>query len=80
MADVEVHIDLDGSPRPVGLLRRHASRREETVTFECDETWLADDERFSISREQQNCLARFPGRITASGSGKFTHSALGKCR
>jgi hypothetical protein len=48
MADVEVYIDLDGTPRPVGLLRRHASRREETVTFEYDETWLADDERFSI--------------------------------
>lgn len=40
MADVEVYIDLDGTPRPVGLLRRHASRREETVTFEYDETWL----------------------------------------
>jgi serine/threonine-protein kinase HipA len=48
MADVEVYIDLDGRPRPVGLLRRHASRRDETVTFEYDETWLADDERFSI--------------------------------
>jgi serine/threonine-protein kinase HipA len=48
MADVEVYIDLDGAPRPVGLLRRHASRRDETVTFEYDETWLTDDERFSI--------------------------------
>jgi hypothetical protein len=48
MADVEVYIDLDGAPRPVGLLRRHASRREETVTFEYDETWLADDQRFLI--------------------------------
>ena len=48
MADVEVYIDLAGAPRPVGLLRRHASRREETVTFEYDETWLTDDERFSI--------------------------------
>jgi serine/threonine-protein kinase HipA len=48
MVDVAVYIDLDGTPRPVGLLRRHASRREETVTFEYDETWLADDERFSI--------------------------------
>lgn len=48
MADVEVYIDPDGIPRPVGLLRRHASRRDETVTFEYDETWLADDERFSI--------------------------------
>ena len=33
MTDVEVYIDLDGAFRPVGLLRRHASRREETVTF-----------------------------------------------
>ena len=48
MADVEVYIDLDGTPRPVGLLRRHASRRDETVTFEYDETWLTDDECFSI--------------------------------
>ncbi|TDQ99471.1 serine/threonine-protein kinase HipA [Paraburkholderia silvatlantica] len=48
MVDVEVHIDLAGTPQPVGLLRRHASRREETVTFEYDETWLADVERFSI--------------------------------
>ena len=48
MTDVNVYIDFDGMPRPVGLLRRHASRREETVTFEYDETWLADNERFSI--------------------------------
>ena len=48
MADVAVYIDLDGAQRPVGLLRRHASRREETVTFEYDETWLDHDERFSI--------------------------------
>lgn len=48
MADVEVYIDLAGKPRSVGLLRRHASRREETVTCKYDEAWLADDERFSI--------------------------------
>jgi hypothetical protein len=36
MADVAVYIDLDNTPRPVGVLRRHASRREETCT---DTTW-----------------------------------------
>jgi serine/threonine-protein kinase HipA len=48
MADVEVHIDLDGTTRPVGLLRRHAARRAETVAFEYDNTWLAEKSRFSI--------------------------------
>lgn len=48
MTDVEVHIDLDGSTRRVGLLRRHVARRTETVTFEYDDVWLADKNRFSI--------------------------------
>lgn len=48
MPDVEVHIDLDGTTWPVGLLRRHVSRRAETVTFEYDDAWLADNKRFSI--------------------------------
>src|SRR3712207_9215189 len=48
MPDVEVHIDLDGETRRVGLLRRHAARRTETVTFEYDGAWLADRDRFSI--------------------------------
>ncbi len=48
MPDVEVHIDLDGEPRRVGLLRRNVVRRTEAVTFEYDDGWLADDNRFSI--------------------------------
>jgi serine/threonine-protein kinase HipA len=48
MPDVEVHIDLDGTTRPVGLLRRHLARRAETVTFEYDDAWLTDNNRFSI--------------------------------
>ncbi len=48
MADVEVHIDLDGRVHPVGLLRRHAARGTETVTFEYDEAWLNDADRFPI--------------------------------
>lgn len=34
MTDVEVHIDLEGQVRRLGLLRRQMSRRSETVTFE----------------------------------------------
>lgn len=48
MAEVEVHIDLEGHTRLLGLLRRQASRRVETVTFEYDASWLTDDKRFSI--------------------------------
>ncbi|WP_426441172.1 type II toxin-antitoxin system HipA family toxin [Bradyrhizobium genosp. P] len=48
MPDVEVHIDLDGATQPVGRLRRHVARRAETVTFEYDDAWLADKNRFSI--------------------------------
>jgi hypothetical protein len=69
MADVEVYIDLDGTPRPVGLLRRHASRREETVTFEYGETWLAGDERFSI--EPAECVGMSAEYATDNpGAGK----------
>ena len=42
MPDVEVHVDLAGETRPVGLLRRHVARRAETITFEYDPKWLAD--------------------------------------
>jgi serine/threonine-protein kinase HipA len=48
MADVEVHIDLDSQTRRVGLLRRNVVRRTETVTFEYDDRWLDDANRFAI--------------------------------
>lgn len=48
MPDVEVHIDLEGETRPVGLLRRHSARAGESLTFEYDPSWLADANRFSI--------------------------------
>ena len=51
MRDIEVHIDLNGTTRPVGLLRRHAGRgRIDAVTFEYDEGWLADANRFAGRR------------------------------
>lgn len=48
MPDIEVHIDLDGRTRPVGLARRNLVRGSETVLFEYADTWLADAERFSL--------------------------------
>ena len=48
MPDIEVHIDLDGRTRRVGLARRNPARGSETVLFEYADTWLADAERFSL--------------------------------
>jgi serine/threonine-protein kinase HipA len=48
MPDVEVHIELAGQTSRLGLLRRHTTRRLETITFEYDDAWLADPDRFSI--------------------------------
>lgn len=48
MPDVEVHIELDRQTRRLGLLRRHTTRRFETITFEYDDAWLTDPDRFSI--------------------------------
>lgn len=60
MTDVEVHIDLEGQVRPLGTLHRQASRRGETVTFEYDETWLGDANRFSIEPALTLTAGAFP--------------------
>jgi serine/threonine-protein kinase HipA len=48
MTDVEVHIDLDGNTRRVGLARRNLARGAETIAFEYADDWLRDPDRFSI--------------------------------
>ena len=60
MTDVEVHIDLEGQVRPLGILHRQASRRGETVTFEYDEAWLGDANRFSIEPALTLTAGAFP--------------------
>lgn len=60
MADVEVHIDLEGKVRRLGLLRRQMSRRSETVTFEYDADWLQDASRFSIEPALKLTAGTFP--------------------
>ena len=46
--DIEVHIDLFGGTRRVGLLRRAPRRDGETVTFAYDDSWLKNPEGFSL--------------------------------
>jgi serine/threonine-protein kinase HipA len=60
MTDVEVHIDLEGQVRPLGILHRQVSRRGETVTFEYDEAWLGDANRFSIEPALTLTAGAFP--------------------
>ena len=50
MTDVEIHIDLEGQIRPLGIFSSAGVTPGETVTFEYDETWLSDANRFSIGR------------------------------
>jgi serine/threonine-protein kinase HipA len=48
MSDIEVYIDIAGAPRAVGLLRPHAARGGETITFGYDPAWLAEPGCFSL--------------------------------
>jgi serine/threonine-protein kinase HipA len=48
MADIEVHVDLDGRTRPVGLAHSNRVRGNETVVFEYVPEWLADPDRFAL--------------------------------
>jgi serine/threonine-protein kinase HipA len=48
MTDVEVHIDLGGHTKRVGLARRNLARGTETITFEYGDDWLRNPDRFSI--------------------------------
>jgi serine/threonine-protein kinase HipA len=48
MADIEVHIDLEGRVRAVGVARSNRVRGKETITFEYVPTWRSDAEHFSL--------------------------------
>ena len=48
MAEIEVHIDLEGRTRHVGTARSNRVRGAETVVFEYASSWLSDPERFSL--------------------------------
>ncbi|MBI4695679.1 MAG: type II toxin-antitoxin system HipA family toxin [Gammaproteobacteria bacterium] len=48
MADIEVHLDLEGRTHRVGLAHSNKVRGAETVVFEYAPEWLADPACFSI--------------------------------
>lgn len=48
MPDIEVHIDLDGRTREVGLARRNLARGSESILFEYVDAWLTDPDWFSL--------------------------------
>lgn len=48
MTNVEVHIDLPGGPRRVGMLFRYARHGGEAVAFKYHNDWLADRARFPL--------------------------------
>lgn len=48
MSDFEVHIDLNGRTRQIGLAQSHRVRGSETILFEYDGAWLEDPARFSL--------------------------------
>lgn len=48
MADFEVHIDLDGRTRPIGIARSNRVCGAETILVEYDGGWLEDADRSSL--------------------------------
>ena len=48
MSDFEVHIDLVGETRPVGIARSNRVRGTEVILFEYDDAWLDSPQRFSL--------------------------------
>ncbi len=72
MADFEVHIDLAGRTRPVGLVRSNRTRGAETHLFEYLPAWLEDPHRFSL----QPALSLTRGAF-APPAGLVTFGAIG---
>jgi serine/threonine-protein kinase HipA len=72
MADFEVHIDLNGLTRPIGLARSNRVRGIETILFEYGGAWLNDPDRFSL--EPALTLTRGP---FAPPAGLATFGSIG---
>lgn len=48
MTDFEVHIDLEGQSRQIGIARSNKVRGSQTISFEYADGWLGDPDNFSI--------------------------------
>lgn len=72
MANFEVHLDLYGYTRPIGLARSNRVRGAETTMFEYDRTWLEDADRYSL----EPALALTRGAFAPS-AGLATFGSIG---
>jgi len=75
MPDIEVHIELEGRLRRVGLARSRRVRGTETITFEYAGEWLADPDRFSIEPALALTGGVFPPPAGLSTFGSIGDSA-----
>lgn len=81
MADFEVHIDLAGNTRQIGIARNNNVRGKETVLFEYVGTWLQDADRFSIEPAlalTQGNFAPPPGQSIFGSIGDSAPDAWGR--
>jgi serine/threonine-protein kinase HipA len=60
MPDIEIHIDLGGQVRRVGLARLNKVRGTENITFEYGDGWLTDRDCFSIEPALALTRGTFP--------------------
>ena len=75
MPDIEVHIDLEGRLRRVGLARCNRVRGTETIVFEYVSEWLADPDRFSMEPALALTRGVFPPPAGFSTFGSIGDSA-----
>jgi len=81
MTEIEVHIDLDGRTRPVGIARSNRVRGNEIVMFEYSADWLTDSDRFSIEPALVLTRGGFPpptGQITFGSIGDSAPDTWGR--
>ena len=60
MPDIEIHVDLGGHVRRVGLAHLNKVRGTETITFEYGDGWLTDPDCFSIEPALALTRGTFP--------------------
>ena len=75
MADFDVHIDVDGRTRPIGLARTNRARGKETILFEYDDRWLAYPDRFSLEPALPLTSGTFAPRAGLATFGSISDSA-----
>ena len=86
MADFEIHLDLHGRTRPIGLTRSNRVHGAETIMFEYDRAWLEDPDRFSLEPAlalSRGAFAPPAGlascwRLNTRHLGPTPHATLGK--